>query len=558
MKRSKNSIILNIVLILSVLLYLFFAYKNELIPFRFQLIAFAVVIFFFVLGSFIKNKWIKILTIVLIVLLSVVHLKAQDMLGQIFLIDAETSAVKVKKTNLSLISLKEASINLSKDTLYGTSKELDNSSYEFIFNKLAEENNETIKLHSELTNIDLANALYSENIEVMILDETQREKLLEDFPGFNDTTKILRTIEREEILASNAKQVNPIKESFVILMTGNDTWGEISEESRSDVNILAIANPKINQILLFSLPRDTYVELACGNDQMDKLTHAGMYSVDCQIETIENFLDVSINYYAKVNFTSLGSIIHTLDNKLRLYNPFAFQGHTEEYYFEEGCLELDALGTLNYVRTRKELPNGDFDRQENQKRVLKSLIKKITNPSRIFDLAELFNVMSKEVDTNIDVKFVNRLISNQLDKMPDWNIHNSTINGYDDENETYSYPGELLYVFQPYEDSVEEAQKKISEFMNAGSIEAIEFLQPENEDSISETEVVNDPQADTTENEVVSQPAEITEPENEIYYFTVDDTIEKYGHIFEPVPLGLNNDETKEEYIHACEISIGR
>ena len=104
-----------------------------------------------------------------------------------------------------------------------------------------------------------------------------------------------------------------------------DTYGKISSISRSDVNIIASVNPKTKQVLLTTIPRDYYVQLDGTTGYKDKLTHAGIYGIDKSQKTIQNLLGIDINYYVKVNFTSLIKMVDAVCG-VNVYSKYSFSG----------------------------------------------------------------------------------------------------------------------------------------------------------------------------------------------------------------------------------------
>ena len=97
-----------------------------------------------------------------------------------------------------------------------------------------------------------------------------------------------------------------IKEPFAVYISGIDVYGDVSETSRSDVNIIAVVNPQTHQILLVTTPRDYYVPIpGVSGGQRDKLTHAGIYGIDASMKTLGELYETDINYYARLNFTSM-------------------------------------------------------------------------------------------------------------------------------------------------------------------------------------------------------------------------------------------------------------
>ena len=108
------------------------------------------------------------------------------------------------------------------------------------------------------------------------------------------------------------KNVDITEKPFNIFIAGIDTYGKISSVSRSDVNMVVTINPKTHKILLTSIPRDYYIYLHGITSYKDKLTHAGIHGINMSFKTIEDLLDCDINYYFKVNFSSLIDIVDAI------------------------------------------------------------------------------------------------------------------------------------------------------------------------------------------------------------------------------------------------------
>jgi anionic cell wall polymer biosynthesis LytR-Cps2A-Psr (LCP) family protein len=112
-------------------------------------------------------------------------------------------------------------------------------------------------------------------------------------------------------LLTGAEANKITKEPFVIYLSGVDTRGELTENARSDVNILAAVNPVTKRVALINTPRDYYVDLA-GTDSKDKLTHAGLYGVETSMATLGNLYGVNVDHYIRINFAGFISIIDAL------------------------------------------------------------------------------------------------------------------------------------------------------------------------------------------------------------------------------------------------------
>lgn len=186
------------------------------------------------------------------------------------------------------------------------------------------------------------------------------------------------------------------KDPFCILIMGVDE--RKGDRGRSDTMMVMAVNPRTESALLFNIPRDTRTEIV-GRGIQDKINHAYAYGgVKMAIETTEKFLDVPIEYYAKVNMQGFAKIVDALGG-VEVNNPFAFQygGHT----FEEGLIHLDGETALKYSRMRYGDPRGDIGRNERQRQVLKAMMKKAASPAILANLGNVLNSLGSSVTTNI-------------------------------------------------------------------------------------------------------------------------------------------------------------
>jgi LCP family protein required for cell wall assembly len=195
---------------------------------------------------------------------------------------------------------------------------------------------------------------------------------------------------------TEAKEIIEKEKPFCILIMGVDE--RKGDRGRSDTMMVMAVNPRKESALLFNIPRDTRTEIV-GRGTQDKINHAYAYGgVKMSIETVEQFLDVPIDYYAKVNMQGFAKIVDALGG-VEVDNPFAFQygGHT----FEKGRIHLDGDTALKYARMRYEDPRGDLGRNERQRQVLKSMIKKAASPGIVANLGTILESLGSSVTTNI-------------------------------------------------------------------------------------------------------------------------------------------------------------
>lgn len=262
-----------------------------------------------------------------------------------------------------------------------------------------------------------------------------------------------------EIKSFDRKEIDGT-EPFVVYFSGADSYREISIKSRSDVNVVAAINPQKKKILLVNIPRDTYVSIPGTGGYYDKLTHAGLIGPIGSKDALANLLDVSIDSYAKVNFSSVINIVDTLGG-VTINNPAAFSTRGG-VSFESGKIRLNGKETLAFVRERYNLAGGDNDRGENQMRVMKGLLNEALKPSNLIKYKELLNSFSSMIVMDFPYEAISNLVKNELNNPGGWEVKTYNIYGTGKMG-LYSYfmPNYKLYFTVPDETSINEAHNLI-------------------------------------------------------------------------------------------------
>lgn len=191
------------------------------------------------------------------------------------------------------------------------------------------------------------------------------------------------------------------KEPFSILLIGIDKENGSIEKGRSDSLIVLTVNPHTNSMKMVSIPRDTRTEII-GRGTMDKINHAHAFGgVEMSIPTVENFLDIPIDYYVKINMEGFKDIVDSVGG-VEVNNSFAFKqgGHT----FNEGKISMNGNEALSFVRMRKQDPRGDFGRTDRQKQVVQGVINKGASLSGITKLDNMLGAIGENVKTDLESK----------------------------------------------------------------------------------------------------------------------------------------------------------
>ncbi len=312
---------------------------------------------------------------------------------------------------------------------------------------------------------DLATALINNQYPAIFINSAYYEMAIEEVEGFtSETTRILDQSVAETDKKTEGKPVNVTKDSFNVYISGIDTSGSISNISRSDVNMIVTVNPKTRNILLTSIPRDYHVVLGTIG-QYDKLTHSGLYGIDETTSTIENLFGIDINYYARVNFSTVVNLVDVLGG-ITVNSDYSFYTGVYQFYAGENYLNGDQA--LAFARERYAFTSGDNQRIRNQQAVISGVINKITtSPAILTDYNAILNAVEYNFQTNMSQKDITSLVKMQLGDMRGWTITQQSVSGSGLMTPVYSMPHVNVYVMQPNYDSVEAATQSINEIMAA-------------------------------------------------------------------------------------------
>ena len=446
--------------------FLYFVYLTQLLPVKYFALLMAVLvvliaIFWGIIQSGKKkeqeNKHSKriIISKVLSLLVSIVLIIGSTFAarGNTFLNNVQTTT---QKYAINVIVLKDgkygsAALKDLKGKRFGRSYEKEKST----LNKALAQMEDTIDTQ-KYTNFDtysqLSDALYTGKVDVIVVGEQYKSMLEVNHEGFDDETRIVKTYEFEKKAKAVTTAVTDVTEKpFTIYITGIDTYGSVSTVSRTDVNLLVTVNPKTKQILMTSIPRDCQINLH-KNGKMDKLTHTGIYGVEETISTIEDFLDLKINYYARTNFAGITNIIDALGG-VTVDSDREFTTLHGNYHIVKGKQEMDGDKALCFVRERKSFAAGDFVRGQHQKAM---------SPKIITNFQNILSAIEGCFETNMSSKEIKSLINMQLDDNAEWELFNVQIDGdgYTTED-TYSMHGAACYVMKPYQSKVNRIKKLI-------------------------------------------------------------------------------------------------
>lgn len=445
----------------------------------------------------------KILCSLMVVVLSAVY-----GLGNYYLYSTNTTLETVTdqgnkaKNTVSVVVLNSSSledVNSLEGSKLGVLKTIGKEATKKSLNDLKKNNVAyTKKTYDNM--LGMLKALYDGEVDAIVLNEAYRSNVcdLEDYTNFNNDTKVIhKTVYYTKENSSSLAVSDITSKPFNILISGNDSFGSLDENSRSDVDMLVTINPVTSTILLTSIPRDSYVkevcnDYACNYGVYDKLTHTGIYGVDTTKDTIENMLDIDINYVYRVNFTSMIDIVDALGGvdvtvpEGMAVSKFYTNSNLEGVH--EGENHLDGKRALAYSRERKAYLDGDLQRARNQQQVLQAMFKKATSPEIIKNYTSLLKALIGAFDTNMTTQEITSFIKYQIQAKPSWKFEQFVLKGDNDLRMSAELGNEVSVVIL-YDSYINIAHDKIQAVLDGQSSDTVEADDDVPAGTLSEEEI---------------------------------------------------------------------
>ena len=256
--------------------------------------------------------------------------------------------------------------------------------------------------------------LYDGEVEAIFVptDYPSMFTSMETYTNISEETNVILTKEKEMKKASTSDRENSsagksVTEPFTILLMGVDSAEEgLSKNTvaNGDSLILITFNPNTLNATMLSIPRDSYVPIACWSGTPEnKITHAAAYGTDCMMSTIENYFDVTSDYYAKINFKGLVTLVDTLGGiTVEVPQDLCTDNSNREgeVCINAGLQTLNGEQALVLARNRKQLAAGDLDRGLNQQLVIQGILNKVKDMKSINQVMDVLNTVTNNLDTN--------------------------------------------------------------------------------------------------------------------------------------------------------------
>lgn len=420
------------------------------------------------------NKVNHILGDILIIFLCFVTI-----MGSVYLVQTNTAIDKITVAEgdkeyeiISVVVKKETAAEALadvKNATFAIPEKIDAEHTKATIKNINQQLDAQIKTAAYVNTNEQAKALMEREVEAMILNEAYRSLLDENYPSFAEDTKIVYTFKIEKESKQLGSKVDVNKDPYHVYISGIDTYGPISAKSRSDVNMIATINPTTHEILLTSIPRDYYITQTCQADQQDKLTHSGIFGVDCTVESMQDFTGLIFNYYVRVNFSSLEGIVNAIGG-IDVYNPMAFYSGVDSSFIPAGNLHMNGNTALKFARERHAYKDGDRQRGRNQMIVLSAIIDRSISPAIITGYSGIMETVGETIQTNMTKEEMTSIIKNQLENGGNWNIIQQSVTG-DGGTDWSPANGFNAYVMYPNQESVDTALTNIQTIVDGGTVE---------------------------------------------------------------------------------------
>ena len=467
--KTKTIISWGLLLVYTILavFLLFLIFRYNLLAFRYLniLATVLIVVLAIVIFYLIKAKKAKNFTLFLLICGILINGTSLFAVGQFIGFTSHLNATSnYSNYSMSVAVLADSPIdNIGEVTSLTAPTATDKANIQQLLEDIKTTQNKELTVKESSSYLAAYKSLLSGEAKAIVLNSVFENIIEADYPDY--ASKIKKIYKKD--LTKTVETPKSVKGgSFNIYVSGIDTYGPISSVSRSDVNIIMTVNRETKKILLTTTPRDSYVSIADGgNNQKDKLTHAGIYGVDASIHTLENLYGIDLNYYARLNFTSFLKLIDLIGG-VDVYNDQDFTALANKKHYSIGNVHLDSQEALAFVRERYSLADGDRDRGRNQQKVIVAIIQKLTSSEALKNYDTIIQGLQDSLQTNMPIETMISLINTQLEQGGSYQVTSQDLKGTGRMGlPSYAMPDSNLYMMEISDSSLESVKTAIKDVM---------------------------------------------------------------------------------------------
>ena len=327
-------------------------------------------------------------------------------------------------TNLVVLNGTE----INEDSILG----MINNSDDIEGNKLAKELIEKEELtKNEVTEYssyyEMISDLLNKEVDGIFLSSNYLTIFGGDFEGLENTSvaySYSKEMENQDTTLTSNKKLD---EPFTILLMGVDSETDglnANAAFNGDTLMLITFNPHTLNATMFSIPRDTYVPIACNNNRHAKINSSAAYGTSCVIDTVEQLTDITIDYYVKINFKGVVDLVDALggievdieapdfnyNHGVNCGGKFCEQNSDRNtsasgmIYLDPGLQTINGEAALAYARCRHLYLQSDIDRNRHQQQVVEAIAKKASSMENLTNLEDILNSITKNITTNMSTE----------------------------------------------------------------------------------------------------------------------------------------------------------
>ena len=325
------------------------------------------------------------------------------------------------------------------------------------------------------SNFELLEKLYGGELDAIFITSNYIIKFegYDAYKNIENDVKVQFTYSKEMKNQDYIENPGTVDKPFTVLIMGVDSTSDVLNANQAfngDTLMLMSFNPNTLNATVFSIPRDTYVPIACLKGESSKINSSAAYGSTCVINTIENLVDIKIDYYVKINFKGVVDLVNALDGiditvpeKINFCEQNSKRSKKPEdlQCIKSGFQHMDGEQALAFARHRHTLPAGDFQRVQHQQLVVEAIANSAKNLKNVDAFFKVLDSISANIDTNMSTNQMMNLynvgksmiFSGNSGSMI--NIQKTYLTGYD----LTMYVNNLrssVYTFQYYEQSLEE------------------------------------------------------------------------------------------------------
>lgn len=375
------------------------------------------------LSLFTKKYKPYVILIVFTILFTIVFSFADYYIGTLYSGIESISKDKITYTS-NLINLKDSTFD--KQSKIGMINDESDIEGYILGNKLVKEN----KLSNEIKRYDdyyvMLNDLYTKKIDAIIVSGNYVINFSseEDFENIQTDTKIVYSYSEEMDNIDNVSYTDKkLTEPFTVLLMGVDSTMDglnANQAFNGDTLMLASFNPKTLTASVFSIPRDTYVPIACRNNAWAKINSSAASGTNCVIKTVKNLTDIDIDFYVKVNFKGVVDLVEALGGitvdvqkpdfmvreGVNYHGQVCEQNSLRQFGNQMVCMDpgvqrLNGEQALAYSRSRKQFIGSDLDRVLHQQQVVTAIANEVKNIRSFEQFESILKAVEKNMDTNM-------------------------------------------------------------------------------------------------------------------------------------------------------------